>query len=462
MKLPNKNYRVIILLPVMVIAANLSCKKYLEKSPDDRLAVPQSVTDLQAVLDFTNVMNIYTTPGIGEASCDDYYLQESTYSSSIVTWQNLYTWQLGDYFFQNGWSKAYNAIYNANYCLDELKNTPPAPQLQDAWNNVKGSALFYRSYYFMHLLWEFAKAYDPASSNTDPGIVLRLGSDFNVPSKRASVKECYDRVIEDARLCAGYLPDHPVHVMRPSKSAAWGLLAKAYLSMRQYDSALHYATLCLGIDHDLIDYNGDPGINGSLSATVPFVRFNKEVIFYSEMNNNSFINSPTKAKIDTVLYAMYDSNDLRKTAFFRVYSGGYRFKCIYTGNITQYFTGIATDEIYLIKAECEARTGKIPEALEDLNTLLQKRYSNATPYVAFTSDDPAAVLHKILQERRKELLMRGVRWIDIKRLNKENANITLIRNIGGQTYTLLPGASYYALPLPADIIQASGIAQNER
>jgi hypothetical protein len=51
--------------------------------------------------------------------------------------------------------------------------------------------------------------------------------------------------------------------------------------------------------------------------------------------------------------------------------------------------------------------------------------------------------------------------MDIKRLNKENANIVLVRKIEGQAYTLQPNANYYALPLPADVIKASGIPQNE-
>jgi len=56
--------------------------------------------------------------------------------------------------------------------------------------------------------------------------------------------------------------------------------------------------------------------------------------------------------------------------------------------------------------------------------------------------------------------MRGLRWMDIKRLNKENRNITIKRLIGGQEFTLSPNANYYALPLPNDIIQLTGMQQN--
>jgi starch-binding outer membrane protein, SusD/RagB family len=63
-------------------------------------------------------------------------------------------------------------------------------------------------------------------------------------------------------------------------------------------------------------------------------------------------------------------------------------------------------------------------------------------------------------ERRKELTMRGLRWIDIKRLNKEGAGIVLKRLIGDKTYTLQPNDPRYALPLPADIILNTGMQQN--
>jgi starch-binding outer membrane protein, SusD/RagB family len=56
--------------------------------------------------------------------------------------------------------------------------------------------------------------------------------------------------------------------------------------------------------------------------------------------------------------------------------------------------------------------------------------------------------------------MRGLRWIDIKRLNKEGAGIVLKRLIGDKTYTLQPNDPRYALPLPADIILNTGMQQN--
>ena len=68
----------------------------------------------------------------------------------------------------------------------------------------------------------------------------------------------------------------------------------------------------------------------------------------------------------------------------------------------------------------------------------------------------------ILLERRKELLMRGLRWMDLKRLNMEGAAITLTRTVNGQVYTLPPNDLRYALPIPEDVIAISGMQQNPR
>jgi len=448
----------ILVFTALVFIGYTSCTKYLDKKPDSSVAVPTTLDNLQALLDFTNVMNLETTPAFGAASSDDYFLLEQDYDHYVTQAQQVYTWNREDYVFPNDWAQAYTPIYNANYCLDQIDKISINDKTKSEWDNVKGSALFFRSYYFLDLLWTFSKAYDSSSFNTDLGIVLRLGSDFNVPSKRATVKECYDRVIEDTRSSIGLLPDHPQVDTRPSKEAAFGLLARAFLSMRVYDSALKYSNLCLQLNSNLIDYNGDNDINGSIDAQAPFKIFNKETLFYTEMYNG-LINNSWVAKIDTLLYAKYDSNDLRKTAFFAPVGNYYKFKCIYTGDIYNYFTGIATDEIYLIRAESEAHLGDFASAMNDLNTLLSKRWRTGT-FVPLTSTNSTEALNIIRTERRKELIDRGVRWIDIKRYNKENANINLKRKIKGQTYTLSPNSNYYALPLPADIIKIAGISQN--
>ncbi|KAA9040828.1 RagB/SusD family nutrient uptake outer membrane protein [Ginsengibacter hankyongi] len=252
-------------------------------------------------------MNEFATPSFGEASCDNYFEPIDIYSSGDDGSKATYTWQPHDYIAPNDWSSAYLPVYNSNYCLETLDNIPMSASNEATWKNVKGSALFFRAYYFGQLAWVYAKAYDKSTASTDLGIALRLTSDFNVTSTRATVEETYKKIVADTKESVMYLPELPVHSYRPSKAAAYGLLARTYLSMRQYDSAFKYADLCLALQNSLLNYN-----DGSINATsfVPFQRFNKEIIFYTSMNGLNI--TPLYSRADTTLYDSYSDSDRRK------------------------------------------------------------------------------------------------------------------------------------------------------
>jgi hypothetical protein len=444
-----------------------SCKKYLDEKPVASIVSPKTLEDAQALLDNSSVMNQLVTGTYSEASADDYFLLANNYNSLSTDQQKVYTWSAFDYFHPNDWSKCYLAVYYSNLALETIEKIPITVQNETAWNNVYGSALFYRSYFFTQLLWAYAKAYDEASSATDLGIAIRLQSDFNIPSLRSNVSDSYNRIFNDAKESTLYLPNLPQHTFRPSKAASYGLLSRVYLSMRNYDSAYKYSNLYLQIKSDLIDCKVNNTTDfATPTSSLPFKKFNKETVFYSEINNSlpNAVMGTSIAKIDTFLFLKYATNDIRRSAYFGASSGYQKFKGSYASSTTVFFSGIATDEIYLIKAECLARgvngnSGDKDAAMILLNSLLSKRYNNT--FTALTAADTNDALNKILLERRKELLMRGLRWIDIKRLNKEGRNIALTRLLPtGQTITLQPNSNYFALPLPADIIIQSGMNQN--
>jgi hypothetical protein len=247
---------------------------------------------------------------------------------------------------------------------------------------------------------------------------------------------------------------------QPSKVAAHALLARIYLTMRKYDQAEVQADSTLQLYSKLIDYN-----TVSLTSTTPFTQTNDELIFYKTATNygsaETFLNP--YITIRSSLFNLYNSIDLRASLYFvKKSTGAVVSKRQYDGATTLYpFTGLATDETYLIKAECAARRNDITTALTYLNSLLIKRYVTNS-FTAVTATDQTDALNKILLERQKELVWRNSRWDDIKRLNKEGANITLTRVLNGQTYSLPPNDPRYVFPIPDNEIQLSGIPQNIR
>lgn len=426
-----------------------SCKKYLDAKTYTNLKTPTTLEDLQGLMDDAYNMNQLLTPCLGEISADDYFIFPNNYNILKTHEQDIYNWRPTAYQFPNDWARAYTAIFNANYCIEDLEKFPITQKNADAWNNINGAAHFHRAYNFLNMLWTHAQAYDKQASKADLGIVLRLGSDFNVVSVRSDAAKCYEQVIEDAKTAVHYLPLTPTHVYRPSKWSAYGLLARTYLSMREYDSAGKYADMALRVKNTLMDFNNLP-----VTTNNPFPVFNEEIMFYTEMNL-SFSNLG-RGEIDTVFYSSYLPGDLRSLAYFRPQGQYQRIKKNYAAN--GLFTGIATDEMLLIRAECQAREGKIEQALDDLNYLLKKRFDSR--FIALTSTDQQEVLNMVLSERRKELPFRGLRWVDIKRFNRGGANIVQKRLVNGNVITLPAGHKFYALPLPSDIISISGIEQN--
>jgi hypothetical protein len=457
----------ILIISLLALIPIFGCKKYLDKKSNNNIGTIEKIADLQAIIDNWQIVNFQTIPSYPEASADDYFLTDQEYfyrNGSGVKGQAAYTWQ---YFIQtyenvNDWARDYVPINLANICLGNIDQFPKIPTNSLEWNNVKGSAYFIRAFNFLNLVWTYAKAYDPLTSASDPGIALRLNNDINEPTVRSSVQQSYRQIIDDARQATNYLPDIAKHPLRPSKAAAYGLLARAYLSMGIYDSAQLYADKCLSIRKELIDYNGDVDIvNPINSGNSPFRQYNKETIYYADINFSLLNYLIQSGNVDTLLYNSYESDDLRKLAFFTTKINGYhKFKGNYTQADNSLFGGLTTAEMYLIRAETFARKGKITEAMDDLNTLKKKRWNASAVYKTIIASSIGEALDKILSERRKELVFRGLRWADIKRLNKEGLGIVPKRKIDGKLYSLPPNSDRYALPIPQDIIELTGIEQN--
>ncbi|MGC4102465.1 RagB/SusD family nutrient uptake outer membrane protein [Ferruginibacter sp.] len=449
-----KSYIPVLLLLVITTG----CKKYLDEKPDKRLQLPNSIEAVQGLLDFDYTMNTQN-PSAGEISADNYYVTDAVYNAlSSQAIRNTYLWQddITVNESPNHWSRLFDVVTVANVCLESLQKIEPTAQNQAAWNNAKGSAFLFRAKSWLTAIGYWTKAYDKNTATTEMGIPLRMNSDYEMKSTRASLQHSYEQVISDLKESAPLLPLYPAHVMRPSKGAAYGLLARTYLLMNNYDSAAVYADKYLAINSTLLNYN-----TLSSAAAYPFPVYNAEVSMHSIIFTPTIL-SITRAIVDSNLYRSYDVNDLRKTLFFKsLGNGNYSFRGSYN-QASSFFNGVATDEIYLIKSECLARSGKLSEGLTVLNTLLQTRWKTGT-FIPFSVAGTVPVLQLILNERRKELPFRDLRWMDIKRLNLEpDFRVTITRKLNGVVYTLPPGDNRFALPIPASAIALNGMQQNPR
>ena len=449
-----KRFRLLLILflPVMVACS----ESFLDIKPDKKLVVPSTLNDLQALLDYFDVHNA-NTPGMGELSSDDYYVlydRWNTLSSPYM--KNGYIWakEIWEGSSSIDWNNRYQQIFYANYVLEGPTKTERDVD-PGYYDRLKGTALFYRAFAYYQLAQEFCAPYDQSSSMSGYGLPLRLTSDLNVHTDRATVKETYERIVTDLMEALDLLSGNDPYKTRPVKAAASTLLSRVYLTMQEYDKALTYAETTLAFNYKLIDFN-----SLKTSAAYPMERFNSEVIFHSQMTQYTPLSS-SRLIMDSTLFRSYASNDLRKAAWFKPVSGGYTFKGSYCGSL-QIFNGLAVDECYLTKAECLARNGSVSEAIITLNKLLITRHKIGS-YTPIQVTNPQEALGIILKERRKELLFRGIRWTDLRRLNLDaSTTTTLYRNLNGTRYKLEPNSLNYTLPIADDVIQLSNIPQNIR
>jgi hypothetical protein len=446
---------------MLTILGQTSCKKYLEKKPRQDIAVPTRLSDLQAILN-NEVIN-GNSPGDLEFIADNYYLENSSWNNSQVAYRSSYIWDKGAIQTSGDelWFKSYFGIYQANFVLDQLPNINITESESAEYNNVKGAALFYRSFMFYQLAQLFCRPFSP-SAKTDAGIILRLTSTVDNPSVRSTVEQTYAQIISDLKNAAHLLPFKSSFITLPNRDAAYGMLARVYLSMSDYVNAGNYADSVLTRDSTLLDYNS---LTPLTNPTLPFFTNNPEILYLSYEGLAPALRRSHEQLIDSLLYRSYDSRDLRKTVFFgaKGNTGAFYWQGSYYNrdSPTDIFDGVAIDEIYLIRAECRARAGMSDQAMNDLNKLLRNRWQNGFFNGLFATDATDA-LNKVLAERRKELLFRGVRWTDLRRLNLEGANITLTRVVNGITYTLPPNDLRWVLLIPNLEISRSGIAQNPR
>jgi hypothetical protein len=440
----------LILAAVMSLCA---CQDFLEVKPNQKLVVPETTADLRALMD--NVF-MNANPAIGEGASDNMFLNLADFNSLAQERErNIYLWRNtaadGD---AGNWQRSYGNILSANIVLETLAKNA-YPNQQEEATQLKGTAHFHRAAQFFNLVLLFAKAYDPATAATDLGIPLRLSSQFEQTNVRSSMADTYRQIEADLKIAIQLLSERSSIATRPNKVAAYALHSRVSLYQADYQQAKLYADSALNLNNQLLDYN-----SLNVNSTVPFQRFNVETIYYA--TGSSTLLTPSRSRIAPELFAMYEAQDLRRVLFFTGSSDANRqFKGNYDGqNGSTQFTGLTTAELYLNRAEAWARAGNTNAAMADLNSLLMKRWRTGT-FVPFTAPDARTALALVLRERRKELIYRGLRWYDLKRLNKESDFATTLRKtLNGENYELLPNSPAYVFPIPQEVILRGGLIQN--
>ncbi|MEO8583361.1 MAG: RagB/SusD family nutrient uptake outer membrane protein, partial [Flavitalea sp.] len=386
--------KLLVLFLIFILGSSCS-KEWLDERSNKGQTTPSNLDDLQQILNNADILNGINT-GMSlvellESGTDDHILSQYLYDI-LAPYQpdvfNAYIFA-PDIFSgktdMDVWNIPYQRVYIANVVLDKLKELTTQDMI--SYNRIKGEALFHRVNSFYWLSQTYMEAYDATNAKTKPGVPVRLVADPNAKTRRSTMEETYAQMIADAKESLQNCPVTATNPFHPSAAAAAGLLARIYLSMQDYPNALHYADTALEMKNELMDFN-----TLDTSAYNPIPQYNKEII-WSDVTPSTVFN-PAFNTVDTLLFNTYASNDLRTYVYFKNRTDDlHAFNGNYSGS-ESLFAGIATDELWLIRAECEARQNEVNLAMSDLNHLLVNRFSMGT-FIPLAALDAPDALRKV-------------------------------------------------------------------
>jgi tetratricopeptide (TPR) repeat protein len=455
--------RIYLLIAMLIF---ISCDNYLDIEPKGKV-IPKTIKDYDLLLNGGDYgpINITTDDLTLFLTADDFVSTDridqlgnvdnpSNIAAAIYRWDNnLFT--KGDP--QAAWNSPYKNIFTYNTVIENIDQAEASISYTDSdKKRIKAEALVGRAYEYWLLVNTFGKQYSETSASTDLGVpLITVGDVSETAPTRASVKEIYDFILKDVNNAIKDLPQKAVNKIRPSKGTGYAFLARFYLSMGKYEKALENASLAIAEKGIIGDYSTiDRGNDGAYTSEHYILRLFPTVYGY--------INGTLSDEI-SVLYATKDAriNKLLNDELW-VYDSNIGWHPIHTGNYKNATKlrinhAVSVPEMYLIRAECNARldAGTINDIIEDLNTLRVKRIAD---YIDLTAADPdftnkTKALAFILKERRREMLLSGMRLFDLKRLNLEPTFAkSVTHTIKGVDYTLEAGANNLILPIPAEVL----------
>ncbi|QES90693.1 RagB/SusD family nutrient uptake outer membrane protein [Rhizosphaericola mali] len=333
------------------------------------------------------------------------------------------------------WYISYKIINDANTVIESIQNSSTTQT--DSVKQLLGECYFLRAFVHFSLCNLFARPYSQGS--TGDGIILRTSTTDPTQKARSSIGDVYKSVISDAQTGMS-LMNASRGVMYATKEAAMALLSRVYLYKGDADSTIYYS-------NQVINSNK---FSLTTSTTYPAMFANatsaSETIFciafttIDDYGKNGSIASMIYSDGNSGWGEEYASQSLRDTMSAHPEDVRWSYispntvdGVIQTKNgvpmyyITKFsFQGgsptlsspilFRLAEMYLNRAEAEAKTGQTAAALDDIDLIRKNRGLDASLYNGVLPSGKT-VIDVVLKERRLELAFEGMRSYDVYRNN---------------------------------------------
>ncbi|RXK83160.1 RagB/SusD family nutrient uptake outer membrane protein [Filimonas effusa] len=426
------------------------CDKYLDVQPKGKTTLT-TVTNYDQWLNDPSLNNGFGAPTGTAGYLGDNVDVPSITNPPIQPAELLYTWapqfssdlNVAPLF----WAEHYTKINQYNTVLLGIDDATGGTNAQK--RSLKAEALLGRALEYFYLVNLYGKPYDSTTAATDLAVPFVTSNEVvQVVPPRTTVAALTSQIIEDINTAIPDLPlDNSSNRLRASRAAGYSLLARIYLYARNYRDARKNAELALENTRAvMLDFN-------EAAPASPLLSIRGDVI-YGRMVLGYI--TPT---LDFM--RSFATNDLRVRALYRStdsYTFTTRGATIYIPQLVtlnyQYMnTGTSVQEMKLIIAECAARNNELTVALQQLDELRKNRIAKAT-YAAFQSASQEEVFQEVMKERNHELPFNGLRWFDMRRLDKENrmGPVNRYNAQGAVVATLQPHSDRYTLQIPVQVL----------
>lgn len=390
------------------------------------------------------------------------------------------------------YASLYAVIANANFMLQyapRVEQTLTTDEEFEYFNQICGEAYFARALAYSELIKLYCKDYNE-NTLLEPGVVIVTKYNTDEPIVRATLEDSYKRVIKDL--------DTAIELMDLDEDSfsgalfsstyfneytAYALRARVALYMKDYDTAIEYASKVIdsgyyALSPANVEYSSGMSYFTYMwqydDATEIIWKVGYTINSYGGALGQPFFNydyrsmKPDYVPAEWVLN-LYDQSDLRYGNYFYTYQTGYDhglqwpLLVKYFGNMNFYNSNILHTtmpkpfrlaEQYLIRAEAYAMKENYGLAGDDIATLRAARYESYGSSVAMTKDSAMEIIE---EERVKELYMEGFRLMDLKRWGKGFERKPQEQSLeNGSSLKIESDNVFFVWPIPKHELEAPG------
>ena len=478
--------KIVKLFLLCFLLSFFSCDDFLNQEPDQQISIDEQLStksgilmalngvyrDIEAIQSSVSLVyadlqggNLTFTPDGSSKTVSIPSVIEQTYSFSDFEEDSDYS---GYY------SEFYSIINQVNLILDRFESYT---FLTDAdKNQLQAELLAIRAFGHYQISLLYAQNYNFTADASHLGIVyntapLLIGVDFPV---RKTMKETYALLKIDLEKALSLftnnsfyaVPDYALFNTITTKA----LYARIALQMNDWEQAFNLANEVITtsgivltpkeiyisewekeeapISEVILEFSAPRTTESAVSSSL-----SEHFKFETTINYGNFVASGD-------LLNLYTANDIRGDLFITenltTNVSGVEIELPYS--FTKKFqddagtTYIRLSEMYLIRAEANARLNRENEALLDLNMIRER--ANTSSLTSTIN-----ILEEIFLERRRELAFESLLFFDLARFNK---NLTRNEGCLANTCNLSYPSNFFVLPIPSSSIDLNeNIQQNE-